>query len=595
MSVLPFLGLAFGGAAASLLLRRWVAASAIVGLVALIAATAAAAAIQPNDGLVIAGGGITGSHFARVFLFLVTGAATVLVCIALATGWTAHNLPGALLAGLGGIALALSLTDPTMAALATLIGGLAGVLVTMHGTATARGVAVAAREVRAIAVGGALVLLAMAWISRPLGALAQDTAVFGLAYLAVAVGMAMRFGAIPFHLWAARVAEAAPEVALPLLIAWGPAALAVVGLAWVDGSIAPVAPVTGQLPIEHLVILAIGVACLVLGAIAAWVQEDLEHVVGYATVQDAGVVILAFAVLDPAVWEPSRTWILVLLAVRTAFAAWAVAVRARYGTRRISELRGWAFRSPLLVIALVAIGVASVGWPGFLAFDARAAVITLALEGPVQGVVLVAVFLPLLYYGRLLAIGFSHATPEVAAVPDDRPRTQAMAPAGAAGGAAASAAAEHVGGRGGPGSRLDSLGRLVALNRGPLVASLVVVLAASAITVASGGLGVVGVTDAAVEAAPVVSGGNDLPDTGPGPGGSPGPSDDGAPSAEPGATETAPSPSASPSPSPTRPSPSPSQTPGASGGPSASRSPRPSAKPSQTPKVSPKPSPSVKP
>lgn len=587
MSVLPFLGLAFGGAAASLLLRRWVATSAIVGLIALIAATAAAAAIQPNDGLVIAGGGLTGSHFARVFLLLVTGASTVLVCIALATGWTTHNLPGALLAGLGGIALALSLTDPTMAALSTLIGGLAGVLVTMHGTATPRGVAVAAREVRAIAVGGALVLLAMAWISRPLGALAQDTAVFGLAYLAVAVGMAMRFGAIPFHLWAARVAEAAPEVALPLLIAWGPAALAVVGLAWVDGSIAPVAPVTGQLPAEHLVILAIGVACLVLGAIAAWVQEDLEHVVGYATVQDAGVVILAFTVLDPAVWAPSRTWILVLLAVRTAFAAWAVAVRARYGTRRVSELCGWAFRSPLLVVALIAIGVASVGWPGFLAFDARAQVITLALDGPVQGLVLAAVFLPLLYYGRLLAIGFSHATPEIAAVPDDRPRTVASAsrvPAAAGGVAASAGGAGSAGGA--PASRLDGLGRLLALNRGPLVASLVIVLAASAITVASGGMGLVGVTDAAVEAAPVVNGGNDLPDTGPGPGGSPGPSDAGGPSTEPGASGA--SPTASPS-SSRSPSPSPSKSPG------ASRSPSPSPKPSQTPKTSPKPSASVKP
>jgi NADH:ubiquinone oxidoreductase subunit 2 (subunit N) len=570
VSVLPFLGIAFGGAAASLLLRRWVAASAIVGLVALIAATVAAAAIQPNDGLVIAGGGITGSAFARVFLVLVAGAASVLVLIALATGWTTHNLPGALLAGLGGIALALSLTDPTMAALSTLIGGLAGVLVTMHGTPTPRGVAVAAREVRAIAVGGALILLAMAWISRPLGALAQDTAVFGLAYLAVAVGMAMRFGAIPFHLWAARVAEAAPEVALPLLIAWGPASLAVVGLAWVDGSIAPVAPVTGQLPIEHLVILSIGVACLVLGAIAAWVQEDLEHVVGYATVQDAGVVILAFAVLDPAVWAPSRTWILVLLAVRTAFAAWAVAVRARYGTRRISELRGWAFRSPLLVVALIAIGIASVGWPGFLAFDARATVISLALDGPLQGVVLVAVFLPILYYGRLLAIGFSHATPEVAAVPDDRPRTLAATPAGtSAAGAAAS-------------SRSDAAGRLLALNRGPLVASLVLILAASAITVASGGLGFVGVTDAAVEPAPVVSGGNDLPETGPGRGSSPEPSDAGGPGAEPSASSGGPSPSPSPSTSP-RPSPSPSRSPG------ATRSPSPSPKPGVTPKVSPKP------
>ena len=235
--------------------------------------------------------------------------------------------------------------------------------------------------------------------------------------------MAMRFGAIPFHLWAARVAEAAPEVALPLLIAWGPAALAVVGLAWVDGSIAPVAPVTGQLPIEHLVIVAIGVACLVLGAIAAWVQEDLEHVVGYATVQDAGVVILAFAVLDPAVWAPSRTWILVLLAVRTAFAAWAVAIRARFGTRRIS-------RAPRLGAALTAARRGARRDRGWRASAGPACSPSIPgrpssrwrSRARSRGSSCVAVFLPLLYYGRLLAIGFSHPTPEIAAVADDRPR-----------------------------------------------------------------------------------------------------------------------------------------------------------------------------
>jgi hypothetical protein len=142
------------------------------------------------------------------------------------------------------------------------------------------------------------------------------------------------------------------------------------------------------------------------------------------------------------------------------------------------------------------------------------------------------------------------------------------APAGGTGGAA--------------GSRSDAAARLLALNRGPLVASLVIVLAASAITVASGGLGFVGVTDAAVEPAPVVNGGNDLPDTGPGPGGSPEPSDAGGATAEPSASTELPSPAPSASPSP-RPSSSPSRSPG------ASRSPSPSPKPSATLKASPKP------
>ena len=49
----------------------------------------------------------------------------------------------------------------------------------------------------------------------------------------------MRFGAIPFHLWAARLTDVVPETALPILTAFAPASLAVVALAWIDASVAP--------------------------------------------------------------------------------------------------------------------------------------------------------------------------------------------------------------------------------------------------------------------------------------------------------------------------------------------------------------------
>jgi formate hydrogenlyase subunit 3/multisubunit Na+/H+ antiporter MnhD subunit len=232
----------------------------------------------------------------------------------------------------------------------------------------------------------------------------------------------MRFGAIPFHLWAARVADAAPEIALPVLMAWGPATLAIVAIAWVDGSIAPVLPVAGQLPVERAAVIIVGVASLTLGAVAAWVQDDLEHVVGYSIVQDAGVVILALAALDPSVWAPSRTWLLSLLVARTAFAAWTMAVHARFGTRRVPELAGWARRSPVLSAALLAIAVASVGWPGLAAFEARASVIDLATDDPIRGLLLASVFLPLLYYGRLFLVGFGRHSSATANAVGDRPR-----------------------------------------------------------------------------------------------------------------------------------------------------------------------------
>ncbi|MHB8460679.1 MAG: proton-conducting transporter transmembrane domain-containing protein [Candidatus Limnocylindrales bacterium] len=476
MNVLPFLAVTFGGAAATLLLRRWPPISTAVGLLALCGATLAALAIG-TDGLTVGGGTLVGSAYGRLFLALGAGSGTLVTVIALGTGLP-RDLPAALLLGLGATGLAVSVADPTTAVAATIVAGCAGILVSLGPGSGARGIGIAARELRAIAVAGALVLLATAWLSRPIPLLAEDPFVFGLAYAAVAVGVAMRFGAIPFHLWVARVADAAPDVALPLLTMWVPAGLAIVVLTWLNATIVPLVPAVGDLGAERTVIVAIGLACLVFGAIAAWIQDDLEHVVGYAAVQDAGVVLLAIAALDPGVWSAARTWIVVLVVARTALAAWAVAIRARFGTRRIDDLAGWARRSPVLLLALVAIAVASIGLPGLVAFDARATIIRSALAGPLATIVLVAVFLPVLYYGRLFSVGLGHPTAAAAAVPDDRPRRPTV------------------------GRSLGAIQPTVAANRGLILAGLVLVLASVAVATSAGGFGL---TAAAAEAAPFAS------------------------------------------------------------------------------------------
>ena len=136
-----------------------------------------------------------------------------------------------------------------------------------------------------------LAILATAWIGRPLGDLAVVPEVFGFAYLGFAAAVAIRFGAIPFHFWAARLADAAPEVTLPMLMAWVPGAFAIVALTWADQSVAPLLlPLTA----ERIAIVAVGAASAVLGMVAAGIQDDLEHVVGYTIIADAGIAILAW-------------------------------------------------------------------------------------------------------------------------------------------------------------------------------------------------------------------------------------------------------------------------------------------------------------
>ena len=367
-------------------------------------AVIAALAIEPGQTLVIGGSGLATSDYLRLFLVLGSVVGARADVAGLASG-TRRDAPAVTLMILGSAALTMALVDPRLAVLAATTGGLFGVLITLTPRDGRVGATVGILETRAVVVAGALAIAATAWLGRDLSQLDAQPVVFGLAYLAFAVAVAMRFGAIPFHLWAARLTDVVPETALP-----GPDGVRAgiaggrrPGLGRVDGRAAGSADLT----LERYVVLAIAVATIVLAAVAAFVQDDLEHVLGYSIVGDAGVIVLALAVVGPDALEPGRMWILAFIVARGAFAVWAAGIRAGFFTGRVGDLRGWARRSPILAIAFILVAVASVGFPGLAAFEARASLVGLAVVPPLDVLLGIVVLVPVIYYGRLLVIGLS--------------------------------------------------------------------------------------------------------------------------------------------------------------------------------------------
>ena len=420
MSLAVYLVVTLGFAAGALATRARGPLSTAIGLIGLAGATLAALAINPAEVVAIGQGGLATSAYMRLFLVLGSLVGTGLAIAGLAGG-TRRDAPMVTLATLGVAALTLSLTDPRTAVIAATTGGLFGVWLTLSPGEDRRGATIGVRELRAVVIAGTMAIAATAWIGRDLTELAAQPVVFGLAYLAFALAVAVRFGAIPFHLWAARLTDAAPETALPIITVLAPASLAIVALAWTDAAIAPLLV---DLEAERTVVLAVAIASIVLAALAALLQDDLEHVVGYSIVGDAGVVLLALAVLDPAGWAPARFWVLVLIVARSAFAAWAGGIRSAFRTGRITDLRGWVTRSPILAIAFGLTVLASLGLPGLAAFEARRSLVSLALDGPLATVVLVGTLAPLAYYGRLLAIGLRRPERSVDLASGWRPRVQ---------------------------------------------------------------------------------------------------------------------------------------------------------------------------
>ena len=401
MSLLPFLLLTGLGAIAVVALRSRPRIATPVGVAALFLAVVAAALIRPSQSIGIGTSGIATTEYLRIFLLLAALATLLLAIVAEATE-DRGDAPAVALGILATCGLALSLPDARVAVLAATAAGAFGALVTLVPDRGRTGATVGTRVLRATAVSGTMAIAAAAWIGRDLSQLAAQPIVFGLAYLAFALAVAIRFGAIPAHQWAARLTDAVPETTLPLVTAIAPAALAIVALAWADASIAPLAL---DLTSVRFVVLAVAIASIFLASVAAFIQDDIEHIVGYAIVGDAGVVILAVAALDPAAWAPARIWILAFVVARSAFAAWAAATRATFGTGRVAELRGWALRAPILGVVLGLVVVASIGLPGLAAAEARGQLITLVLEGPVAAIVMLGTLSPLLYYGRLFAVG----------------------------------------------------------------------------------------------------------------------------------------------------------------------------------------------
>ena len=427
MSVLLLVIVAIaGGVATSLIgIRR---AAFAVGLATAVAAVVAAFSIGAEDTVPLAGSIIGGSDGLRTLAVAWAASSLVFGTIEGLLGRGPEVL-GASLIGLGVGALSLSTPD-TGVGFALLTGG----AVVTTAVPVARRRAESGQSGRADVsllrpplVAGLLGLLAVAWGASPIGPFAAADplgapepgleASTGAGLIAIALAVLVRLGAVPAHVWAARFTKAMPASAIPPVLGWGAAAFGLLSLGWVDVTIGAA---NADLTWPRLVVAFFGVASIVLGGMAAILHDDIEHVLAYAIVQDAGVALLAFASARPEAAAAGRDWLLAAVAVKAGLAAWVLVTRATFGgAHRLGALRGWARRSPVLGGAFVLVMAGAIGLPGTAGFEARATLIGLAVPGPLHLVIGLAAFAPAVYLGRILYTGLGAMAEEVrGATPD---------------------------------------------------------------------------------------------------------------------------------------------------------------------------------
>ena len=404
--------------------------SLLVGLAGSLVVLLIAFALPAEESVVIGDIAIVVTPVVRAMTVAWSATVAVLGLIELGVGGR-PTVVGPSLLGLAVAAMALATRDAASSVAALAAGSVAGVVIPgLHGWLegpTPGRLATTHRGVLAVLGSALLALIVIAWgasAAGPLGGgIGLDPApgsqvALGLALLAIVAAVAIRCGLIPVHVWAARFMEGVSPLAIPAAFAWGSAAFVLAALDWSQVALGPDAAGNP----ERLLIISLGLASVVLGGLAAMFHDDIEHVLGYSILADAGVAVLAFASLEPAAAAAARNWLVASATVKTAFAAWCGVVRATYGGHRLADLGGWARHSPLLGIAFGGILVAAIGLPGMALFDARSGLIAGSMPGIGTVLALLVTAMPAVYLGRIALAGVAPISAAVGGGPSGRPK-----------------------------------------------------------------------------------------------------------------------------------------------------------------------------
>ena len=270
------------------------------------------------------------------------------------------------------------------------------------------------------------------------GSASGNVMVLALGGLMVAVGLAFKLSAVPFHFWCPDVFEgAAAEIGGFLSVASKAAAVALLlricfGLGVPTTGHGAVAAVGANLAelgtTRHFIVALVGLMAAVtctLGNLAAYGQTNMKRLLAYSTIAHAGYLMMAVAAavamvgIDPAGSRDAVSAVAFYLGTYLfmnlgAFAIVAL-LRNRHRSEEIDAYAGLVRSSPGIVIATGVVLVSLIGLPPlagfvakFLVFSSLVQAITAGAERPLMLVLLVVgginTVISLFYYLRVLKV-----------------------------------------------------------------------------------------------------------------------------------------------------------------------------------------------
>ena len=196
---------------------------------------------------------------------------------------------------------------------------------------------------------------------------------FGLAFLIV--GIAFKFGAVPFHMWLPDVYQGA-RTPVTVYLASAPklAALALVFRILVDG-------LGGLHETWSTMIMFVAVLSILAGNFIAIAQTNIKRMLGYSTISHVGFILLAVYTGTEEGYASALFYALTyVVAAAGAFGIVILLSRRGYEAELLSDFKGLNARSPWFALMMLFLMFSMAGVPPFVGFLSKLYVISAVLD-----------------------------------------------------------------------------------------------------------------------------------------------------------------------------------------------------------------------
>jgi NADH-quinone oxidoreductase subunit N len=222
--------------------------------------------------------------------------------------------------------------------------------------------------------------------------------VFGLVF--VVIGIAFKFGAVPFHMWMPDVYQGAPApVALFLSSAPKVAAFAMAARILIDG-------LPGLATDWSEILIILSVLSMGIGNVVAIAQSNIKRMLAYSTISHVGFIFLGLLAGTGEGYASAMFYAVVYaLMAAGAFGVLVMISHKGFEAEQVEDLKGLGDRDPWLAAMMALVMFSMAGVPPLVGFMAKLLVLEAVIDIGLVWLALVAVVFSIIgafYYLRVV-------------------------------------------------------------------------------------------------------------------------------------------------------------------------------------------------